>query len=111
MPHLEIQGKNYEITDAGFLIEREGWTEELATALADLAGVELTPAHWEIVSFIRDYYSRYHHLPNNRLFVKAIRKQLGNEKGNTRYLYSLFPEAPLKHACQIAGLPKPTSCI
>ncbi|MGR9106829.1 MAG: TusE/DsrC/DsvC family sulfur relay protein [Gammaproteobacteria bacterium] len=111
MADIEANGKRYAVTDAGFLIEREAWTEAVGVALAAAAGIELTAAHWEIIHFIRDYYHRYKHLPNNRVFVKAIAHQLGEEKGNTRYLYRLFPEGPLKLACRIAGLPKPTSCI
>ena len=111
MSAIEANGRRYEITDAGFLIEREAWTEQVGIALAAAAGIELTAAHWEIVRFMRDYYRRFNHLPNNRVFVTAVRKQFGEEKGNSRYLYGLFPEGPLKFACRIGGLPKPTSCI
>ncbi|MGH8498378.1 MAG: TusE/DsrC/DsvC family sulfur relay protein [Methylococcales bacterium] len=111
MAEIEVNGKRYETTEAGFLIEREAWTEEIGQALAAIAGIDLTPAHWEIVLFIRDYYHRFNHLPNNRVFVKAVRKELGEDKGTTRYLYGLFPEGPLKFACRIGGLPKPTTCI
>jgi tRNA 2-thiouridine synthesizing protein E len=111
MAEIEVDGKRYEITEAGFLVERDEWTEGIGIALAEIAGIELTEAHWEIIVFIREYYGRFQHLPNNRMFVKAVRQQLGEEKGNTRYLYSLFPEGPLKFACRIGGLPKPTSCI
>ena len=43
--------------------------------------------------------------------VKAMEKQYGPEKGNSRYLYKLFPEGPAKQATKIAGLPKPVKCI
>lgn len=111
MSAIEVNGKRYEITDAGFLVEREGWTEQVGIALAAAAGIDLTEAHWEIIRCIRDYYYRYNHLPNNRMFVTAVRKEFGDGKGNTRYLYALFPEGPLKFACRIGGLPKPTNCI
>jgi tRNA 2-thiouridine synthesizing protein E len=45
------------------------------------------------------------------MFVKAVQKEFGEEKGNSRYLHRLFPESPLKYACLIAGLPKPPGCI
>ncbi|MGB0835445.1 MAG: TusE/DsrC/DsvC family sulfur relay protein, partial [Psychrobium sp.] len=38
-------------------------------------------------------------------------KEFGPEKGNSRYLYSLFPKGPAKQATRIAGLPKPAKCI
>lgn len=98
-------------TALGFLCDFTEWDEWVARELAARIPLELTDAHWEIVRFIRDYYLRYRHLPNMRMFVKAVRNSLGDEKGNSRYLHRLFPDGPLKQACLIAGLPKPPTCL
>ncbi|MDD2767416.1 MAG: TusE/DsrC/DsvC family sulfur relay protein [Methylococcus sp.] len=95
----------------GFLADPSSWNEELAERLADTIGIRLTEEHWEIVRFIRDYYRRYEYLPNARLFVKAIQKSLGADKGSSRYLHKLFPGGPLKQVCLVAGLPKPPGCL
>lgn len=95
----------------GFLLDSQSWGEGTAERLAATIGIRLTDAHWEIVRFIRDYHRRFDHLPNARLFVKAVRKELGEAKGNNRYLHGLFPGGPLKQACLIAGLPKPPGCL
>jgi tRNA 2-thiouridine synthesizing protein E len=95
----------------GFLLDPRSWDEATAERLAETLGIRLTEAHWEIVRCIRDYHRRFDHLPNARLFVKAVRKTLGEAKGNNRYLHGLFPGGPLKQACLIAGLPKPPSCL
>jgi tRNA 2-thiouridine synthesizing protein E len=87
------------------------WNEDVAQRLAELNGIALTDAHWEIILFMRDYYLQFKHLPNARVFTKAIARKLGEEKGNSRYLHRLFPDGPLKYACKLAGLPKPPTCL
>ena len=100
-----------ETTEQGFLVNMAEWNESVAAQLAALNQIALTPAHWEIIHFIRDYYQQFKHLPNARVFTKAIAKTLGEDKGNSRYLHGLFPDGPLKYACKLAGLPKPPTCL
>lgn len=100
-----------EITEQGFLVNSTDWNEEVAKRLAELNNISLKDAHWEIILFIRHYYLQFKHLPNARVFTKAISKALGEEKGNSRYLHKLFPDGPLKYACKLAGLPKPPTCL
>ena len=108
---LRVNNLTIETTDAGFLADPGQWDPGVAEALAARESIVLTDAHWEIIHFIRAYYQQFRHLPNARMFTKAIRTQLGEDKGNTRHLYRLFPEGPLKFACKIAGLPQPRTCI
>ncbi len=108
---LTVDGNRLETTDDGFLREAGEWNRRAAEELARIEGLDLSEAHWEILFFIRDYYQNFKHLPNARMFVAAIRKKLGEEKGNSRYLQKLFPQGPLKYACKIAGLPKPPTCM
>lgn len=100
-----------ETTDQGFLINRLDWNEAVAAQLAQQENIQLSNQHWEIILFIRSYYEQYKHLPNTRVFIKAIARSLGENKGNSRYLHGLFPDGPLKCACKLAGLPKPPTCI
>lgn len=99
------------LNDEGFLCKPTDWNEGVAVILARANEIALTEAHWEIILFIRDYYQNFKHLPNARVFTKAIAKKLGVDKGNSRYLHKLFPQGPLKYACKIAGLPKPPTCL
>lgn len=108
---LTVDGHSLDITDEGFLRDAGQWNRSVGEALAQIEAIELSESHWEILFFIRDYYQNYKHLPNARMFVAAIRKQFGEEKGNSRYLQKLFPQGPLKYACKIAGLPKPPTCL
>jgi TusE/DsrC/DsvC family sulfur relay protein len=100
-----------ETNDQGFLINAADWNEDVAERLAALNNIELSADHWEIILFIRRYYQQFKHLPNARVFTKAIAKELGEAKGNSRYLHKLFPDGPLKYACKLAGLPKPPTCL
>ncbi len=100
-----------EITKDGFLINKEDWTKEIAEKIATEEGIILTEQHWEIIFFIQEYYAEYSLTPIMRILGKAISKKLDENKGKSRYLYSLFPEVPIKQAARIAGLPKPPSCI
>ncbi|HEY8094540.1 MAG TPA: TusE/DsrC/DsvC family sulfur relay protein [Methylobacter sp.] len=105
------QDLHLETTDQGFLINPSDWDENVAERLAALNHIELSAEHWEIILFIRRYYQQFKHLPNARVFTKAIAKELGETKGNSRYLHKLFPDGPLKYACKLAGLPKPPTCL
>lgn len=108
---LVVDGLVLETTEQGFLLDKADWNEQVAIHLAQQESINLTEQHWEIILFIRSYYSQFKHLPNMRQFTKAIAKTLGEDKGNSRYLHRLFPDAPLKYACKLAGLPKPPTCL
>ncbi len=95
----------------GYLKRRADWTAELAIELATADDIELTPAHWEVINFLQEYYENYEIAPAIRILTKQIGKRYGQEKGNSRYLYELFPKGPAKQACRYAGLPKPTGCV
>jgi len=108
---IEVNGKSYETDEEGYLVNLAEWDENIGNALAQGENIEMTPNHWEVVNFLRDYYNEFQIAPAVRVLTKAIGKKLGPEKGNSQYLYELFPYGPAKQACKIAGLPKPTGCI
>jgi tRNA 2-thiouridine synthesizing protein E len=108
---IEVNGTVYETDEEGYLLNLAEWNEDIGKVLAQGENVEMTPSHWEVVNFLRDYYNEYQIAPAVRVLTKAIGKQLGPEKGNSKYLYELFPYGPAKQACKIAGLPKPTGCV
>ena len=95
----------------GYLVDIGEWRPAVAEAMAAADGCVLTESHWQVIEFLREYYEEYAFAPAIRLLIRAIGKRLGPEKGNSRYLFQLFPEGPAKQACRYAGLPKPTGCI
>ena len=111
MGTITVEGKDYEVDEEGYLVNLAEWNKDVGEALAKTENVEMTESHWEVVDFLREYYDEYQIAPAVRVLTKAIGKKLGPEKGNSKYLYELFPYGPAKQACKIAGLPKPTGCI
>lgn len=108
---IEMNGTTYETDEEGYLVNLDDWSEGLANFIAKQENVDMTSNHWEVVNFLRDYYNEFQIAPAVRVLTKAIGKKLGAEKGNSQYLYELFPYGPAKQACKIAGLPKPTGCV
>lgn len=96
----------------GFLENASEWTPRAARTIAQEANLNLSEKHWEIIEFLRNFYEEHEMSPpSNRLFVKAVKEALGEDKGNSIYLMQLFPGTPAKTACRIAGLPRPTNCL
>ena len=107
----ELNGTTYESDEEGYLIDLSLWNKELAELIAEDENIEMNSDAWEVVNFLRNYYEEYQIAPAVRVLTKAVKRKLGAEKGNSKYLYELFPYGPAKQACKIAGLPKPTGCI
>lgn len=99
------------LDDQGFLLDLSLWNESLAEEIALSEGIQLTAAHWEIIFLLRNFYQEFEISPAMRILVKQIKLKLGEDKGNSHYLLTLFPGSPAKIASKIAGLPKPTNCL
>ncbi|MBL4815055.1 MAG: TusE/DsrC/DsvC family sulfur relay protein [Shewanella sp.] len=109
--HIDYQDQKIETDPQGYLKQVSDWNEEIAEIIAQGESIELTAAHWEVILFVRDFYLEFKTSPAIRVLVKAIGLKLGADKGNSKYLYTLFPLGPAKQATKIAGLPKPAKCI
>jgi len=95
----------------GFLLDLDDWNPAVAEQIAAAESIELTPAHWELLQLLRDYYAQFDSSPAMRPLVKYCAQKLGKEKGRSIYLMSLFPGSPAKLGSKIAGLPKPENCL
>ncbi|KXO14194.1 tRNA 2-thiouridine synthesizing protein E [Moritella sp. JT01] len=111
MPMLIINEQEIATDKLGYLLNSSDWSEALAPIIAEQEGISLSPPHWEVVHFVRNFYLEYNTSPAIRALVKAMAKKLGADKGNSIYLYKLFPKGPAKQATKIAGLPKPAKCL
>ncbi|MHB8900591.1 MAG: TusE/DsrC/DsvC family sulfur relay protein [Thermoguttaceae bacterium] len=105
MTYIDVDGKQVEVDEDGFLVDPELWDELIVQAFARLEGVDqLTDDHWKVIHYLRNYWKQFGIAP-------MIRK-LCKETGFTlQQIYDLFPSGPAKGACKLAGLPKPTGCV
>lgn len=105
MPTKTYAGKTVEVTDEGFLVNPDDWTEEMAPEIAKEEGIEeLTDMHWKVIRFMREDFKEREQIPSIRRM-----KNVGGIP--TADLYKLFPGAPAKKAAKIAGLGKPEGCV
>ena len=108
---IEVNGKTYETDEEGYLTNIQEWEPGVAEIMSKEDDLELSDDHWAIITFLREYYEEYQIAPAVRVLTKAVGKKMGKDKGNSKYLYDLFPYGPAKQACRYAGLPKPTGCV
>ena len=94
----------------GFLRAIDDWNETVADLLAAQADIVLTEAHWEVINLARQYQQEHRIFPANRVLIKLMREQLGEDKASSIYLMQLFTGKPRRFIAMIAGLPKPTNC-
>lgn len=106
-----FEGREINTDADGYLKNSQEWRESMVYLLAKQENITLTEQHWEIIRFIREFYLEFNTSPSIRMLVKAIAKKYGEDIGNSRYLYRLFPKGPAKQATKLSGLPKPVKCI
>ena len=96
-PRVESE---YELTPQGFLQDSGQWNERFATLVSgdwDLPS-GLTPKHWEVIHFLRNYHSATNGIPTVYEVCQAHGLGLTD-------LRQLFPEGYRRGACRAAGLP------
>ncbi len=99
-----------EVDKEGFLRSYQDWQPHIAPELAASEEIELTDEHWEVIYLVREYYDRYHVSPTSRVLSKIVGEKLGQDKGRSIYLMSLFSAKAAKLVAKISGLPKPNNC-
>lgn len=108
---VEVNGQVIELSEAGWLLNLDEWSEELAAQIAINEKVpELTDEHWDIINEAREYFTENGSVAEPRVFSKIMKKKYGKDRSDQKYIYSLFPTGLIKCANKIAGLPRPKGC-
>lgn len=98
-----IAGKTITVNEEGYLTDFNQWDEKVGEELAKEANISLTPRHWEVVKYLQNEQKNQVALSIRRIGKSGL--------VDIKEFYALFPNAPLKTATKIAGIPKPASCI
>lgn len=98
-----IAGIPVNVNEEGFMTDFKQWNQTVGTELAGEASITLTPRHWQVIEYLQTEYRNESPL--------SIRKIGKSGVVDIKEFYQLFPNAPLKTAAKIAGIPKPASCI
>jgi len=103
MAEKTFAGKNVQVTDEGYLVNKDDWNKEIAAEMAKEDGIELTDKHYEVLEYLREQEAA-----GATLTIRKVGKSgITDIKG----LYQLFPGGPLKFSSKFAGIPKPASCV
>jgi tRNA 2-thiouridine synthesizing protein E len=104
MSTTTIEGRTVHVDAEGFLTDPQEWDEELARALAQQIGIDLTDEHWTVLRYLRTEHQRSGETPTLRRVSTALQVPV-------KTLFELFPSKPAKKAAYVAGLPKPRGCV
>lgn len=99
----DIAGKTIAVNAEGYLTDFSQWDKSIGEALAIENNIEMTPRHWEVITYLQQEFQN-----NVPLSIRKIGK---SEVVDIKEFYQLFPQGPLKTATKIAGIPKPVSCL
>jgi len=91
--------------DPGFPHAPEDWTRATAEATARAEGIQLEPAHWQVIGALQSYFAR-HERPNVREIHDALDERF-HERGGIKFLYGILPGGPVAQGCRLAGLDAP----
>ena len=102
---VDVDGKRIAIDSEGYLLDRSQWSPEFARALAKREGLELSPAHWQVIEYLRDYEAEHGVQAQVRVMIKEFTDRWGPELGSNHHLHDMFPRGgPQKQGNRLAGL-------
>jgi tRNA 2-thiouridine synthesizing protein E len=102
---VNVQGRAVPTDREGYLLDLDDWSEAFAEALAREEGLTLTPAHWEVIRFLREYWQEHGVQAQVRVMIRHFGEAWGAERGSNHHLHEMFPiGGPQKQGNRLAGL-------
>ncbi len=103
---LEVGGQLIAVDMHGHLVEPADWSTDVAVAMAEADGVELSDDHWLLIDFLNRFYTEFNLAPELPVLARNLCKDQHDCRWTRRYIKELFPGGA-KTACRYAGLPTP----
>lgn len=102
---LMVRDRAVPTDSEGYLRDLSDWSEDFVRALADQEGLALTDAHWQVVYWLREYYSERGVQAQVRAMIKHFSALWDAQRGSNHALHALFPRGgPQKQGNRLAGL-------
>ncbi len=88
----------------GYLIDRESWTPEIASAMVDVDNFVIDEGKWGHIIKAREYFDEYGVVPPIRKFARFI-------NADRKAVFKLWMTGQMKPITKYGGLPKPAGCV
>jgi cobyrinic acid a,c-diamide synthase len=104
---LLVNGKAIATDVEGYLSNVDEWNEDFVRVQAATENLELTEAHWQVITFLRSYFEEHRVQAQVCAMIWHFAQAWGPERGNNHHLHTLFPAGgPQKQGNRLAGLLK-----
>ena len=88
---VRVDDREVATDSEGYLRNLADWSEDFARALAGEEGLALTPEHWEVIRFLREYYQEHGVQAQVRVMIRHFTAHWDARRGSNHYLHELFP--------------------
>jgi tRNA 2-thiouridine synthesizing protein E len=99
---LEVNDEAILVDHEGYLVESADWNRDIAYAIAEKEGVELTDDVWEVIMFVREHYEVNQCIPEHRKLLQALLKNMARKKRrenmSTICFLMVMVSRPVRHA-------------
>ncbi len=106
MRAVQIDDREVEFNDSGYMIDFDEWDDEIANALAAADDLKLTDNHWAVINYIREFYGEFEVTPSVTSVIKVFGEDISEPELDAMIIDKLFPQDGYSQACRIAGLPE-----